>query len=511
VKPIRSDWEKELRHFPLNPKGVPAKLKKSVEERIAMGVRPKRNGARTWTTAAALMIAAAALFAWREPLLGLFHRQADTELFDTKTERSVKVQWMDGFSFMSRYGQAFIIRYPNMDVETISSPPYDPQQNMTAAYEAMIERDKPDVVYLPANVFKNLAAEGKLLSLEPFIAKDKYDLSAFVPGIVDGIRELGGGTLYGLTPDYMSEALFYNKDLFDRYGVPYPTDRMSWDDLLRLAQRFPASGEDGSRVYGLAPFLASPSGVAESAALAAGLSLLDANGDWAGDTDGWRTIWKNVFDGYRGGWLYEEKSSSGPVSGVNYYKRNPFLTGEAAMSLYHFTMANDLVEAKKRYGLADFRWDLVTEPVNPNKPDMSPTATLNTIFAIPVRSANAKDAWEMIKHVHSEEMAAKLAVQYPGAQGTRKRIPKALEGYRTDAFYMLKPDPELSVRAYSVARNHLNAQLNSIVDDELKAAIDGVKSFDAAVESIRQRGRQAVEQAKAEERSALGKEAAALR
>jgi multiple sugar transport system substrate-binding protein len=286
---------------------------------------------------------------------------------------------------------------------------------------------------------------------------------------------------------------------------------MSWDDLLRLAQRFPASGEDGSRVYGLAPFLASPSGVAESAALAAGLSLLDANGDWAGDTDGWRTIWKNVFDGYRGGWLYEEKSSSGPVSGVNYYKRNPFLTGEAAMSLYHFTMANDLVEAKKRYGLADFRWDLVTEPVNPNKPDMSPTATLNTIFAIPVRSANAKDAWEMIKHVHSEEMAAKLAVQYPGAQGTRKRIPKALEGYRTDAFYMLKPDPELSVRAYSVARNHLNAQLNSIVDDELKAAIDGVKSFDAAVESIRQRGRQAVEQAKAEERSALGKEAAALR
>lgn len=53
-----------------------------------------------------------------------------------------------------------------------------------------------------------------------------------------------------MAPSISTRALFYNKDLFDRYGVPYPTNAMTWDDVLALAKRFPTKGEGEGRIYG---------------------------------------------------------------------------------------------------------------------------------------------------------------------------------------------------------------------------------------------------------------------
>src|SRR5690606_15788874 len=65
------------------------------------------------------------------------------------------------------------------------------------------------------------------------------------------LREKGGGQLYGLAPEFYAQALFYNKALFDAYGISHPTDRMSWEEVLQLAARFPSDGTDGDRIYGL--------------------------------------------------------------------------------------------------------------------------------------------------------------------------------------------------------------------------------------------------------------------
>lgn len=36
--------------------------------------------------------------------------------------------------------------------------------------------------------------------------------------------------------DFDTNALWYNKEIFDKCGVPYPTDDMSYDDLVATAK-----------------------------------------------------------------------------------------------------------------------------------------------------------------------------------------------------------------------------------------------------------------------------------
>src|SRR5260370_18341401 len=45
-----------------------------------------------------------------------------------------------------------------------------------------------------------------------------------------------GGALHALPKGSPPLALAYNKTLFDRAGIPYPTDDWTWDDFLRVAR-----------------------------------------------------------------------------------------------------------------------------------------------------------------------------------------------------------------------------------------------------------------------------------
>ena len=43
--------------------------------------------------------------------------------------------------------------------------------------------------------------------------------------------------------------LYFNKDLFDKAGVPYPSADMTWDEYEELAKKM-TSGEGSAKVYG---------------------------------------------------------------------------------------------------------------------------------------------------------------------------------------------------------------------------------------------------------------------
>lgn len=494
MKPQQPDWERELRRFPLNPQGVPRKLKQKVEEQIAMGAIPKRNVSRTWAAAVLALLAAAVLVAEREPLLGLFKKEKDLLPFDDTTERTLKVQWGHGASFMSQFGEGFIIRYPNMDVETLDQPPYDPQTSRTEQYAAMIEREQPDVVYLPLDVFLDLADQGMLAPLEPLIDKNNFKLSDFHEGVVDSLREAGGGSLYGLTPHYRASALYYNKTLFDRYGIPYPSDRMTWEDTFRLAQRFPRDGEGENRVYGFSDSAGSPFYAAEIAGWTNGLRLTDAAGErMTADSAGWKPIWSLVADGLAKGWLYVAEPRTGTISGEAFYKRNGFSRGSAALFVGDASLASDLVEGRKKYStLPDFEWNLVSEPVDPANPNASSSFALDFVYAIPANAPHMRDGWEMLKWIVGEPMAKKTAMQRSGGFGlsARKDVPLKLEGYRTEAFTLLQPGGDLRERS---KRYTLPPQdIRGIAEEQLKSAAAGTKTLDEAIQTIQQNGQQAL-------------------
>ncbi|TNJ53407.1 extracellular solute-binding protein [Paenibacillus hemerocallicola] len=82
------------------------------------------------------------------------------------------------------------------------------------------------------------------------INKYKYDLNKLEPSAVEAAKNLAGGGIYGLPVFTNTLGLFYNKTLFDKFGVEYPKDGIKWDELKELAKKL-SRAESGIEYKGL--------------------------------------------------------------------------------------------------------------------------------------------------------------------------------------------------------------------------------------------------------------------
>jgi multiple sugar transport system substrate-binding protein len=75
-------------------------------------------------------------------------------------------------------------------------------------------------------------------NLYPLLKKHNADLTKYDPIALSAIKNYGSrGQLYALPIFENFSALYYNKDLFDKFKVPYPKDGMSWNDVIELARQ----------------------------------------------------------------------------------------------------------------------------------------------------------------------------------------------------------------------------------------------------------------------------------
>ncbi|CAG7598422.1 hypothetical protein PAESOLCIP111_00224 [Paenibacillus solanacearum] len=73
--------------------------------------------------------------------------------------------------------------------------------------------------------------------LSDLIKKYNYNTSRLEPSTVAIQKELAGGGMYGLPVRTSTMALFYNRDIFDKFAVPYPAEGMTWDELYELSRK----------------------------------------------------------------------------------------------------------------------------------------------------------------------------------------------------------------------------------------------------------------------------------
>jgi ABC-type glycerol-3-phosphate transport system substrate-binding protein len=71
-----------------------------------------------------------------------------------------------------------------------------------------------------------------LLDLTPYITESKLDTTPIKNALSGAER---GGKIYGMPTTGSGWMTFYNKDLFDARGIPYPID-LTWDEYLDLAK-----------------------------------------------------------------------------------------------------------------------------------------------------------------------------------------------------------------------------------------------------------------------------------
>jgi len=110
--------------------------------------------------------------------------------------------------------------------------------------------DPPDIIFSEVNDFVMFNSKNIFLDLSQFIKKDKeFSLDKFFPQIIKRFKK--GESIYLIPRDIAPFAcVYYNKDLFRKKGVPFPTDDWKWKDLLEKAKKLTETKDGKTVCYG---------------------------------------------------------------------------------------------------------------------------------------------------------------------------------------------------------------------------------------------------------------------
>ncbi|NTV64105.1 MAG: extracellular solute-binding protein, partial [Oscillochloris sp.] len=139
--------------------------------------------------------------------------------------------------------------------------------------------DPPDILQIGDDAVPSFVERGAFVPLDSFIVSKDYplDTSIYLPGVLDPGK--WAGKQYLLPKDYTPLAVYYNKKIFDQFGVAYPKDGWTWDDFLHTAQALTKdiNGDGQSDIWGVQLTAAWSTGF-EYWAAAAGGQLVSPDG-----------------------------------------------------------------------------------------------------------------------------------------------------------------------------------------------------------------------------------------
>jgi len=130
--------------------------------------------------------------------------------------------------------KAFMQAYPHIEVEGI----YIPSDYVTKITAMIAAGEAPDVGQLDEGLALQWAEEGAVLDITPFIEKDpEVSFESRLP--MTWYRYAGGQKTIGTNLAVEVMVLWYNKDIFDKAGVPYPPSKpgeWTWEEFVETAK-----------------------------------------------------------------------------------------------------------------------------------------------------------------------------------------------------------------------------------------------------------------------------------
>jgi len=128
---------------------------------------------------------------------------------------------------------AFHEKHPEIEVELIHVPSQGDYRTRLATDFAA--GTPPDVTLMNYRRYAAFATEGQLEPVGPYLDESEViSEEDFYPVALQGF--IWDGELMCLPQNLSSLVIYYNEDLFDAAGIPYPADKWSWDEFLAAAQ-----------------------------------------------------------------------------------------------------------------------------------------------------------------------------------------------------------------------------------------------------------------------------------
>lgn len=246
-------------------------------------------------------------------------------------------------SFNEMYGDPIRKKFPNLTLKYI-------QRGKQTVQDVISSGQKIDIYFDSIGNFAMTSIlNGLQLDMTELIKKHKLDLGRFESTTVDVMKQMSNGGMYGIPVSNTSLLLYYNKAIFNKFGVPYPKDGMSWDDAFATARKI-TRVEGGTQYVGIGATLAHPIRMNSLS-----LPLVDAKtGKAAIHSDGWRKVFETAyirpFDGVTDEKVRNAKTFPGCLSS---------LTDTQTLAMCIDLSSNPTVQFKS---LSKIDWDMVAIP-----------------------------------------------------------------------------------------------------------------------------------------------------
>lgn len=209
-----------------------------------------------------------------------------------------------------------------------------------------------DFIWASLGNYKNFADKGLLGALDALVAKDKYDLTDYLPSAISNMQ--WNGKLYGMAWGAHTGncAIMYNADLLDKEGVKPEDLTKSYSDLYAAAVKLTKDSGGKRSQFGFIP--ASGQIGMNNIIRSYGGDFYDKDGKKltldtpaAMDAIKWiQSMWKDASVTFGGGLNTDELFSNGQIAMTQAWWGSQFVPGDAAIK-------------------GKFKWDFVSLPKGP--------------------------------------------------------------------------------------------------------------------------------------------------
>lgn len=325
----------------------------------------------------------------------------------------------------------------------------------------------PDVFAMDAPLFLDWQSRGALLNLKPFIDKTPGFLDGFYPQTLKAY-ELPDG-YYGMPRDFQTIVVFFNKEMFDEAGVPYPSPDWTYDNLREVAKKLTLDKNGDGKIdqYGFAADLWDMELFWSEALWAFGGDIISADHakTLIGEPNA-RKAWEFIDS------MLKDGSIPSPAT-AGEYGEDLFQAKIAAMTPIGHWAVPGYVGAGIKMGAAPM-------PVGPAG---RATSVNSAGFVISKDSKNPDAAWEFVKFALSEagqKRLAELGFAVPVLQSVAN----------SPAFLQQPGDLEQKLFLDALEYAHMKPVFRgyeewaSIVGDGLSPVWDGVEELSPTLDSV---------------------------
>lgn len=276
--------------------------------------------------------------------------------------------------------EAFEKTHPKIKIKSQFTPN---KEYWTKLQTAAASGTAPDVFWMNGPRIGLYASQGALLPLSDQIAKDKLDMSKYPKALVD-LYQLDGKQ-YGIPKDYDTIGMFYNKDLFDKAKVKYPTADWTWDDIRDAAAKLT---DAKSGVYGIGAPAWNQTHYYDTMIQAGGFIISDdkkkSGFDDPASIQGLQ-FWKDFLDKKQSP-TQQQMTDTDPSILFQNGKLGMFYDGSYDAVMYQ--------------GTKGLNWDVAPMPKGPKSNASIIHGLANVVYA---KTKHPAEAWEFEKFLSSEE------------------------------------------------------------------------------------------------------------